>query len=292
MTRQKRILIGGLALNFLIYLFAAGYFSLGYFRQNQEQLRTLATAVGKVFQAQLFTDHNTVKNLIDLADAKKISFKEKLIWQESALFQLVGLFKRENSNWENVFQYGPLPNIPKVLEQTDSFHFLQFGADKEPYLLTSLNYAEDPDDKMMRSFLLAFKINSARWRELAKQLQFNYTFLELDYLNRRQTLFTNLSNEFVPDLEQHAASFSTADLAQIQKTFFENSASPWANVISFSGTKNIVFPNVLFESPKIQQALFYSLPLTDYREVDQISVVLVILALFCVGLGTFIVGLI
>ncbi|MCC6138343.1 MAG: hypothetical protein IT287_06900 [Bdellovibrionaceae bacterium] len=290
MTQQKRILIGGFVLNFIVYLLAAAFFSHAYYTQNQEQLGKLAMVTSKVFQAHLMYETDNVKNVLDTFYNNKISISEKILWPQNNLFKISGILKKGDRKPETLLAYSPIPGIPVEVYNQENFDFIQFGQDKRPYVFNTLNIFNQDDTALMGKHSLVFRMDMDLWKTIAQKMGFNYSLIEYSSQMNTQTVFTDLTNELAQELQTAAAYLTSDEIHRIQADFFSTDSSRFKKIFSFSGTKTVLYPLVITNTQNIHQVLFYSFPLENYREVDAISILLFVLALFCVSAGTFVLG--
>lgn len=293
MTRETRILIAGIVLNLFVYLGAAIYYARLNIQLITDQRAQFTMVSSRFIVSDLQQARTMARDMVTEYYNGTRTFKEKIIWDERRFYELVEVANNKR-HWPDYLLKLPfeLP-IPHELLKAEQFDFIRYGSDKNLYLTTTsgpIEYGEAEDILAPYPHIFTFRVNTKMLNDVAKQSNFNYTIVEYNESGRTQLIFSNLKEEDTTAVLSAMSNLDHERLKKIGNIALTQSGYKAVIRTALSGTKAIVFPMPVSLNKKIRQLFYFVMPLANYRQIDEQSIFLVVIAVFTMAFGFLCVG--
>jgi hypothetical protein len=290
MSLRKRVLLFGFCLTLIFHLGTALFITQSFMHNKREDLI-------QFFVRMIQHEHlNLRRTRTDAVDILRAYYKKNLskteLYAEYINLKIQSIFILKEKYLEPLFNESGTPPVPEFLIRDKSFYSL-FHTNQYGQLLFTYNMTDDLKSEMelfKYPHLVTFAKRATEMEFTSKDLQIDMTVIEYDAFYNPTVLYTTLSKDIVGDFLLEIAAKSTEDLNPYMAPYTIEKLSYQAKIIDISNQKYLVLPMTWLNHTLLKQAVYYSVPLKDFRTLDKAPVVILVLTSFIISLGILFAG--
>lgn len=291
MSLRKRILLLGFVMSLIFYGASAFFFATSSSAGKREEIANFLTYITEQEQLNILRDRHTIEWLAKESIERRIPYLK--LNYELGYFKIVSYVGyRDGQFVTNAYPSSIIPPIPHgLLSYDDPYMFFYTNSSGQLFFTYALKY-QNPNaiTKLPAWMTLAVPKNALRDR--LHQLNYDVTVMEYSEGHKPLAIYSTVSEKelphYMPQFTEHIAEDIATKSTLQQETLREMREK--VRFVNINNEKYLLIPSTLINNKILKQIIYYTVPLKDFRVLDENSTVMFVLFGFVLSLSALFAG--